>query len=143
MITIAPARRRELRAILELLEQSELPAAGVEEHLERFFVAREDGELAGCIGLEEYGHSGLLRSLVVSAESQGTGLGGRLVQRLLTEARGRGLSTLYLLTTTAERYFPRFGFEVIARDQIDQSISASEELRGACPDTAVCMRLRL
>jgi amino-acid N-acetyltransferase len=49
----------------------------------------------------------------------------------------------HLLTTTAERYFPRFGFEVIPRAEADPKLEASEELRGACPSTAVLMRRRL
>lgn len=143
MITIAPARPDELPDILTLLERSQLPADGVEEHSDTFFVARKDGELSGCIGLEAYGDAGLLRSLAVSTESRGEGVGGRLVERLLDEARERGITALYLLTTTADRYFPRFGFEIISRDQVDRRLSASEELQGACPDTAVCMQVRL
>ena len=143
MITVAPANRAELPDILALLEESELPAAGVEDHAEAFLVARDDGRLVGCIGLEAYGDVGLLRSLAVCSERRGGGLGQRLVAHLLDEARERGMTALYLLTTTADRYFPRFGFETIPRDEADSRLSASEELRGACPDTAVCMRLRL
>ena len=50
---------------------------------------------------------------------------------------------MYLLTTTAEDYFPRFGFEVIDRSEADERLKESAEFRGACPDSAVCMRLSL
>jgi amino-acid N-acetyltransferase len=58
-------------------------------------------------------------------------------------ARSGGARELYLLTTTAEGYFPRLGFERIARDELPAALAASEELRGACPASAVTMRLRL
>lgn len=54
-----------------------------------------------------------------------------------------GIATLYLLTTSAEAYFRRFGFESLARDQAVPALEASEELRGACPASAVLMRILL
>lgn len=141
---IGIARDSDLDDVLSLLENSSLPSAGVEEHFENFLVARDEARrFLGCIGLEAYGDVGLLRSLAVTTDSRGSGIGRALVERLFAEARGRGVRTLYLLTTTAERYFPRFGFERLPRAEADPSLLASEELRGACPDTAVLMRLRL
>jgi len=142
--SIETALRGELPRILELLEEAGLPVAGV-DHAEAFLVAREQAEhgcLVGCIGLEVYGDVGLLRSLAVRPDTRGGGWGKRLVERLLETARLRGVSVMYLLTTTAAEYFPRFGFEPIPREQADSRLQASEEFRGACPDSAVCMRRR-
>ena len=44
------------------------------------------------------------------------------------------------LTTTAERFFPRFGFERITRDDVPASVQASIEFREACPASATVMR---
>lgn len=134
----------DLPAVLALLSESSLPSAGVEEHFDSFLVARdEEGRLMGCVGLERYGNVGLLRSLAVGNARRGAGVGKHLVEELFVMARSRGVETLYLLTTTAERYFPRFGFEVIPRAEADPKLARSEELRGACPSTAVLMRRRL
>jgi amino-acid N-acetyltransferase len=140
--SIEVARRDELPRILELLEEADLPVAGV-DNAESFLVAREQERLVGCIGLEVYGDVGLLRSLTVRPETRGSGLGRLLVERLLETAREREMRAMYLLTTTAEEYFPRFGFEPIPRELADPRLQASEEFRGACPDSAVCMRRRL
>ncbi len=139
--SIDTAQRGELPRILELLEEADLPVAGV-DHAESFLVARKQERLVGCIGLEVYGDVGLLRSLVVLPDARGGGLGKLLVERLLETACERGISAMYLLTTAADEYFPRFGFEPIPREQADSRLQASEEFRGACPDSAVCMRLR-
>ena len=61
----------------------------------------------------------------------------------LERARELGLRELYLLTTTAAAYFPRFGFERIGREALPSSLQASEELRGACPASAAAMRIIL
>lgn len=141
--TIRRAERRELAEVLGLLRACDLPIDGVEENLDGFLVARVNETLVGTIGLECYGEAGLLRSLAVEASGRGQGLGGTLVKMLLGYAKERGVSTLYLLTETADTFFPRFGFERMPREDLDLSLEASKELQGACPETAVAMRLEL
>ena len=34
---------------------------------------------------------------------------------------------MFLLTTTAERFFPKFGFEQITRDEVPETVQASVE----------------
>lgn len=141
---VEASAREDLPGVLALLESASLPSAGVEEHFGEFLVARDGGgDVLGCIGAEVYGSVGLLRSLAVSEKARSAGIGRLLVEALLERSRERGLAALYLLTTTAEGYFPRFGFAVLRRDEADPRLAASEELRGACPDTAVLMRLAL
>jgi N-acetylglutamate synthase-like GNAT family acetyltransferase len=65
------------------------------------------------------------------------------VTSLLADARARGIHDIYLLTTTAEAWFPRFGFVRIARAAVPAALHASEEFRGACPDSAVVMHTAL
>ena len=107
--TIREAEWSELANVLALLRTCDLPVDGVEENLESFLVARENEALVGTIGLERYGDVGLLRSLAVASSGRGHGLGGRLVKMLLGYAKERGVTTIYLLTETAEAFFPRFG----------------------------------
>lgn len=125
--------------VIGLLRASGLPTAGLQPDLPDFLVAEERGKLVGAVGLEVYGECALLRSAVVDAGRRGTGLGRHLVETLLRRARARGVREVYLLTTTAESYFPRFGFTSISRTEVASAVRASQEFRGACPDTAVAM----
>jgi amino-acid N-acetyltransferase len=138
--TIRPAVPGDFAAVVRLLEGADLPTAGLGPSLPDFLVAEEGGHILGVVGLEVYGQSALLRSAVVVPESRGSGLGRTLVESLLDRAGARGVREIYLLTTTAERYFPRFGFAPIPRDAVAQAVRASEEFRGACPDSAIAMR---
>lgn len=140
---IAAARSADLSAILALLETSRLPVSGLEDHLADTLVARAEGRIVGCAAVEVYGSAGLLRSVAVDAAHRGEGLGQRLTGAALGLARRRGVRTLYLLTTTAGAFFPRFGFDKIERAEIDPALSPSAELRGACPATALAMRAEL
>jgi amino-acid N-acetyltransferase len=53
------------------------------------------------------------------------------------------VTAIYLLTTTAADFFPRFGFRKIDRKEMDPALERSTELRGACPASAVAMRADL
>jgi amino-acid N-acetyltransferase len=53
------------------------------------------------------------------------------------------VKALYLLTTTAERYFPSFGFATISRNEVPEPVRASAEFRNVCPVSAVAMTLCL
>lgn len=142
-MNIHAAKPGDLADIRALLEESALPVAGIADHLETAIIARDGHALAGCGAVEIYGAAGLLRSVAVTPALRGTGLGQRLTAEALSLARSRGVRTVYLLTTTADRFFPRFGFVPIERHELDPALQASEELRGACPASAVAMRLTL
>jgi amino-acid N-acetyltransferase len=134
------AKPSDLNPILELLARNTLPIDGVAEHLDTTIVAREAGKVIGCAALEIYGTSALLRSVSVAAQFQGRGLGHQLTEGALRTARSSGITEVYLLTTTAERFFPRLGFEPISRSEVPASVQASVEFTSACPTTAVVMR---
>ena len=140
---IRPATTRDLGAVESLLTASKLPLDGVKENFTSFVVADDQGEIAGAIGLEEFGSVALLRSAVVSPEYRGTGIGRRLVEQILERAEEDGIEELFLLTTTAEKYFPRFGFERTTRSAVPPALKASAEFQGACPDSAAVMTRRI
>jgi amino-acid N-acetyltransferase len=142
-IRIEPATPSDAGSIETLLAQASLPTDGLASHLDAAFVARAGDRVVGSAAIELYADGGLLRSVAVDAGSRGTGLGGRLTEAAIDEARRRGLPALYLLTTTADQFFPRFGFETITRDDVPVSVQRSVEFRGACPASAVVMLKRL
>lgn len=129
--------------MLDLLERSKLPRAGVADHIGSVIVAREGTRIIGCVGLEIYGGAGLLRSVAVDIAHRGLGLGIQLTETALELAKQRGVRTLYLLTETASDFFLRFGFQRITRAEVDPALKGSAEFTGACPDTAVVLRLAL
>jgi amino-acid N-acetyltransferase len=140
---VRPAVDGDYPAVIALLEAAGLPTAGVPGTLGDFLVADAGDSLAGAIGLERYGPGALLRSAVVRPDDQGTGIGAALVRAVLDRARDAGLREVYLLTTTAERWFPRFGFTRIEREQVPDAVRESVEFREACPASAAVMRMRI
>jgi N-acetylglutamate synthase-like GNAT family acetyltransferase len=133
------ARAADLPAIEHLLTASNLPLAGVGDALPGFVVAESAGEIVGTAALEMCCDNALLRSVAIAPEWRSRGLGRALVTRVIADAEARGIHALYLLTTTAEHYFPSFGFQQITRDQAPSDIRETEEFRSACPASAIVM----
>lgn len=138
---IRPGSSREFGAVKRLLIANGLPVDGVPDSLQHFLIAFDGRKVIGAIGLELLGDYALLRSAVVEESSRGSGLGAQLVEGALAKARVLRLKGVYLLTTTAEKYFPRFGFSTVPRESAPKELLASAEFNGACPATAVLMKL--
>ncbi|MBI5381152.1 MAG: GNAT family N-acetyltransferase [Opitutae bacterium] len=138
-IVLKPAQPDDAAAIAALLAAADLPHTDIAPHLGNFLVAWTGETAVGAVGLEVHGSDALLRSLVVAPELRGRGLGDNLAETIVARARGLGVTRLFLLTTTAERFFARRGFAVVARRIVPAAIAATAEFRGLCPATAVCM----
>lgn len=136
---IRQAEAGDLPAVLALLGAANLPTAGVAEHFESFVVVDEGGRIVASAGLELRGDAALLRSLVVAPDARGTGVGAAVLRRALLEGHSRA-ARIYALTTTAETYLSRFGFERVARASLPPQLFDSRELQDACPVTAAVMR---
>lgn len=144
---VTPEIRRatpdDLVAVERLLTANHLPLDGVREALQDFVVAHVGDALVGVAGLEVCCHNALLRSVAVAPEWRLHGVARALVTRVISDAEARGIRALYLLTTTAERYFPSFGFRTTTRDAVPDDIRATGEFQTACPASATVMCLSL
>ena len=147
-IEVRPATGADLPHVQRLLRESGLPTEGVAEliatHPADFLVgevAAADGSrhTVAVAGLEVRGPFALLRSTAVDTAWRAQGVGARLTRGLIALAEARSVDALYLLTTTAEDYFPRFGFTRVSRDEVPQAIAATTEFRTACPQSAAVM----
>jgi amino-acid N-acetyltransferase len=141
--TIGPIAPDEVDDVLSLLAENHLPVEGLHEHLATTLVARDDGQIVGSAALEIYPGGALLRSVAVASTRQHAGLGRELTEAAIGVAQQRGIPAIYLLTTTAERYFPRFGFEPITRADVPADVQTSAEFTSACPSSATVMLKRL
>jgi amino-acid N-acetyltransferase len=138
-LRLRKAERADLTRIETLLTDNGLPLAGVPDALDTFVVAESGGALVGVGGLQLCCDDALLRSVAVAPQARSSGVGRAIVTRLIADAEARGLRALYLLTETAERYFPTFGFTKITRGDVPPAVKATEEFTSACPESAIVM----
>lgn len=139
-VDFALATEKDEAAIRSLLTDAGLPTEDLTPaHFLNFFVARADGIVVGCVGLEAFGQDGLLRSLAVAGSHRGRGMARRLVAEIERLARQLGVTRLFLLTTTARAFFERRGYASLARNDAPPGIRGSREFTAICPASAVLL----
>jgi amino-acid N-acetyltransferase len=130
--------------VMNLLAACSLPNADItQKKLEHFFGCGTEKNPGGIVGVELYGEVALLRSLAVKEGVRGQGCGKRLVQEAEQHAARSGAKRLYLLTTTAEKFFAALGYSVVDRAAVPDAIRATTEFSSLCSDSASVMQKAL
>jgi len=131
----------EMPTARALLAACALPTEDLDDPTITLVGAFEGASLLGVIGLQACGELGLLRSLAVGPAHRGDGIARALCEHVFELAVSRSMQALWLLTTTAEAYFARLGFQPVPRDAVPERIAATRELTSLCPSSARVMRL--
>ncbi|WP_054685954.1 arsenic resistance N-acetyltransferase ArsN2 [Rhodothermus marinus] len=138
-LQIRPAWAEDWPALRQLLQTCGLIETGVAAQFDRVRVATWRGRIVGMALLERYAEGGLLRSVAVEPAWQGRGIGRRLVDVMLEEARREGLSQVFLLTETAADFFARLGFVPVTREEVPASVRAAPQFTYLCPISSQVM----
>lgn len=130
-LVVRPARTQDVRAIREIvrpLAQSRVlvskDAVTYYEALQEFRVAELGGEVVGFGALHVMWEDlAEIRTLAVSPQAKGRGVGARLIEALMDDARYLGVSRLFCLTFEVD-FFRRHGFEVIEGQAVEPEVYA-------------------
>lgn len=137
-LTVRDAAAGDFAAVTDLVRAAGLPLDGLVDSA-AVLVAEAGGGVVGTVALERHGAGAatafLLRSAAVDAAWHGRGVGTALTRAAL-DVVDAGRAPVALLTETADGYFPRFGFARVAVEGLPAALTASAELRGACPASA-------
>ncbi|HLB23129.1 MAG TPA: GNAT family N-acetyltransferase [Dehalococcoidia bacterium] len=115
-VSIRRAVPADIPRMAELIAGATLPPLFIAEFLDGFAVGERNGDVVGCGGIEMYGTSAVIRSIVVDERMRGTGLGRRLSELLMADARAAGATDLYLFTADAHDFWQHLGFADITFD---------------------------
>lgn len=129
--------------VISLLQANNLPTQDLPLSLNEFFTVADEGKVIGVIGMERFGKFGLLRSMVVHPDYRNKHIAEALVTKLEEDAKASGITDMYLLTETADRYFGRKGYSAIAREEVPAVVKASSEFSHVCPVRATVMKKHL
>ena len=101
-----------------------------------------DGQdaIVGFAGLQQVDCYALLRSLVIFPARRMTGWGSVIVTSMMIFASSKGVSQLFALTTTAQPFFTKCGFQTISRENVPQSICGLTEFSESCCSSAYVMK---
>lgn len=147
-VTVRRARTSDVPAIEQLIDPlvNQRVLLGKDrvvfyESLQEFRVAEDDeGRLIGCGALHVMWEDlGEIRTLAVTADWLGKGVGHALLTQLEDDARELGLSRLFCLTFEVD-FFGRHGFEPMGEDIVAPEVFAQLALS---PDEGVAEFLDL
>ena len=139
---IAPLTQNNFSAALDLIKKNDLPADDISDQT-KLFVIEENNAVIGTVGIELYGKEALLRSLSVDANKRSLGIGKQLVDFIENFATRQQASNIYLLTTTAEKFFHKKEYIVVNREDVPEIIRSSSEFSKVCPASAIVMKKQL
>ena len=123
-----------LRALVAPLAEQRIlvakEAVSYYEAIQEFRVAEDDdGSLLGCGAVHVMWEDlAEVRTLAVSAEARGRGVGGLILEQLLDDARGLGVSRVFCLTFEVD-FFSRHGFTVMSNQDTVDPVVYGELLR--------------
>ena len=130
-VTIRQARMEDVEAIHALVPDfarrgTMLPRSRAElyERLRDYEVAEADSQVVGCAALAiAWENLGEIRSLAVVEAFQGRGVGRRLVESCLAEARRLGIRKVFALTNMPA-FFEHLGFERVDKETLPHKVWA-------------------
>jgi N-acetylglutamate synthase-like GNAT family acetyltransferase len=109
----------------------------------RYYALDNDRQLVGFGGLEGSGPDQMIRSVVIPLWLRGRGYGQAVVNGLIRQAVEDGVERLWLLTTSADPFFARLGWQKADRASAPEAVRSSRQFSGLCPASAVLMCRRL
>jgi N-acetylglutamate synthase-like GNAT family acetyltransferase len=99
-------------------------AEEIAEAIDTWWVGQLNNEVVGCAALRDFGEGiGELRSLSVTPEAHGLGLGESLVHAVVRDARKRGITRLFAVTRNPG-YFARHGFTELPMAELPDILHA-------------------
>jgi amino-acid N-acetyltransferase len=128
-VAIRPARTADVAAVRRLVglytDDGRLLAKApvtLYEDVQEFLVAEVDGVIIGCGALHVMWEDlGEIRTLAVDPEHARRGIGGRILDGLITRAKELGLARLFCLTFEVD-FFRSRGFDEIEGSPVDHAV---------------------
>ena len=142
---IEVASYEDTEALVALLESVGEEPYDVDPDFTRFFIIRDKKKtkIIGCVGLELFTGTALLRLFAVDPEYEKTKIGMELVKRLLDEAVSAGSETVYVCEATAPDFFWDNDFMGIDLDDVPDEIRESKLFIKDCPNVAAFVKKRV
>jgi len=141
-MNIVPASQNSFSAAVELLKKNNLPTEDINPGTQ-LFVIEENDSVIGTIAVEYNFDVALLRSLSVCEQKRNSGIGQMLVAFIENYVQKQGVQSIYLLTTTAEAFFSKKGYESVDRNVVPDFIKNTKEFSIICSASSTLMKKEL
>jgi len=129
LVKIRPAKVTDVPAICDLInpyaERGRMLHRSLEsvyDALREFLVAENDGRVVACGAMDIFwADLAEIKSLAVAPDLRGRGIGQRMVEAAIADAKRLGILRLFTLTYE-RKFFEKLGFEVVDRDTLPEKV---------------------
>jgi len=129
MIEVRPARTSDIKAIHKLIvdfasggRMLQKETVTLYESVQEFVVAVQDGQVVGCGALHVLWEDlAEVRSVAITENLRGNGIGNQILERIIDRARELGLSRIFCLTFET-KFFGHHGFEEIQGTPVEPEV---------------------
>jgi amino-acid N-acetyltransferase len=131
VIEVRPARTSDIKGIHKLIVEFasggrmlQKETVTLYESVQEFVVAVDNGKVIGCGALHVLWEDlAEVRSVAISEELRGKGIGNQILERIIERARELGLARIFCLTFET-KFFGRHGFEEIHGTPVEPDVYA-------------------
>jgi amino-acid N-acetyltransferase len=131
VIEVRPARTSDIKGIHKLIVEFasggrmlQKETVTLYESVQEFVVAVDNGKVIGCGALHVLWEDlAEVRSVAISEELRGKGIGNQILERIIEKAHDLGLSRIFCLTFET-KFFGRHGFEEIHGTPVEPDVYA-------------------
>jgi len=128
---VRKAKIKDAPEIFEILQEYALRGVllprsmhSIYENLRDFFIYEENGKILGVCSLHIYWEDlAEIKSLAVKSEFSGRGIGKKLVEECIREAKELGIKRIFALTYVPE-FFEKIGFRISEKSEFPQKVWA-------------------
>jgi len=119
---------------LKALDEAGMPRDDLADSRGEYFaLADDEGHALGYCGYENLdGGRALIRSCVVPRARRRHGVGHAMMGALIDKLAAEDLRDLYLFTMDADRFFAKFGFEILDRGAAPDAVRATSQFNMDC-----------
>lgn len=121
-ITDVPQMHKLINYFADKGEMLSRPLSEIYEDIRDYFIIKDGERVIACAALHvNWSDLAEIRSVAVAEDSQGQGVGDRLIRACLKDAKKLGIPTVFCLTYKPG-FFEKFGFTQVDKMELPQKI---------------------
>lgn len=126
---IRKAKVKDAKQIFQILQEFALKGLllprslnSIYENIRDFYVYEEDGKIKAVVSLHIYWEDlAEIKSLAVKEDVQKKGIGKKLVEKCIEDAKDLGIKRVFALTYVPQ-FFEKLGFKIVDKSEFPQKV---------------------
>jgi amino-acid N-acetyltransferase len=121
-VSDVPQMHKLINSLADKGEMLARSLSEIYENIRDYFVVRQGERVIACVALHvSWSDLAEIKSLVVAEDCQQQGVGARMMEACIREAKGLGIPTIFCLTYKPA-FFEKFGFSQVDKAELPRKV---------------------